>query len=414
MTVAVFHPGTQHSWQTAQALQELELLEWYATSIFYQPDRFPYRLERILPAGLGRRLHSEFKRFSHPALDPRLVRTVGLAEWGERLAARAGMQALAGKIDRYGNRQFVRQLARDIRIEKPFALWGYSSSSLETFRLAKTRGRLCVLDRTIGDFRVYNRLMEEVQADYADWFLPTNRMVSASVIANDQKEYEIADVIVVGSQCAAQSVRDQGGSDVARKVRVLPYCFDEALFGSQPAPLPIAKDEPLRFLFVGQANPRKGFHHLLEAINRIPASQASLTVVGPMLVPPEKFAPYADRVNYISTVARSDIPRIMRDHHVLVFPSYFEGSALSLLEGLASGLALIQTPASGNGVTPDTGLLLPRPDTQGLYEAMMTAIEDRGRVDAWRANAQSEASNYRFANYRDNIGALLGELGHGR
>ena len=70
MKVAVFHPGTQHSWQTALALQQLERLEWYATSIFYQPDKWPYRLEKILPRALGAKASREFRRFNHPLLDP--------------------------------------------------------------------------------------------------------------------------------------------------------------------------------------------------------------------------------------------------------------------------------------------------------------------------------------------------------
>ena len=70
MKVAVFHPGTQHSWQTALALQDLDRLAWYATSIFYRPHHFPYWLERVMPGAIGRRLHAEFVRFSHPRLDP--------------------------------------------------------------------------------------------------------------------------------------------------------------------------------------------------------------------------------------------------------------------------------------------------------------------------------------------------------
>ena len=51
MKVAVFHPGTQHSWQTAFALQQLGRLQWYATSIFYKPDSLPYLLERLPEIG---------------------------------------------------------------------------------------------------------------------------------------------------------------------------------------------------------------------------------------------------------------------------------------------------------------------------------------------------------------------------
>ena len=410
MQVTVFHPGTQHSWQTALALQQLGRLESYRTSIFYQPDKLPYRLERWLPAPLAARAAAEFRRFSHPGLDPALVHTVGLAEWAERIAARAGLRGLAQRIDRFGNRQFVRHLAGAIRSDRPFALWGYNGSSLSSFELGRAAGRPLILDRTIGDFRRYNRLMEQVAQSHAAWFIPADRAMPHSQIESDQREYELADTIMTGSAFCADSVRAEAGSAVAAKVRVLPYCFDEALFAAVPPPRRLDPAAPLRFLFIGQINPRKGVHHLLEAMARIPANAASLTMVGEMRVPRRTFAPYAGRVRYIPTVARADIPAIMAAHDVLVFPSYFEGSALSLIEALASGMGIIQTRASGNGATPATGLMLEEPGTAGLYEAMMRAVDDRPLVERWRGAAQAEAQNYTFARYRQGIADLLAEM----
>lgn len=410
MQVAVFHPGTQHSWQTAYALQQLERLEWYATSIFYKPDSLPYLLER-LPGPLGRQLAHEFSRFRHQGLEPDLVRTAGLAEWFERIAARAGLRGAAQRIDAWGNRHFARQIGREIASHRPFALWGYNASSLSAFEAGKAAGRPLILDRTIGDFRLYNRLMAQVAETHAAWFVPTDRQFPQELIERDQREYELADTILCGSEHCAQTVRDCGGPDVAGKVRVLPYCFDEALFAEQPAPKPLDSARPLRFLFIGQINPRKGVHHLLEAFARIPDSAASLTLVGEMRVPPAAFAPHAERVKWIPTVPRAEIPAIMASHDVLVFPSYFEGSALSLIEALASGMGVIQTCAAGNGATDKTGLVLDAPSTDGLYDALMAAIEGRAMVDGWRAAAQTEAQRYSFAYYRTGIASLLAELG---
>src|SRR5688500_6291069 len=109
--VAVFHPGTQHSWQTALALQQLDRLAWYATSTFYRPERLPYRLER-LPGPFGRKLGARLRRFGHPGLDPALVRTSGWVEWLERAAAAAGLDALARRLDYLGNTRFPRGLRR--------------------------------------------------------------------------------------------------------------------------------------------------------------------------------------------------------------------------------------------------------------------------------------------------------------
>jgi glycosyltransferase involved in cell wall biosynthesis len=411
MQIAVFHPGTQHSWQTALALQQLDQLAWYATSIFYKPDEFPYRLERMLPGALGRRLHQEFRRFSHPGLDPAKVRTVGQIEWLERLVARGGLRKLARRIDALGNRQFVDRIAADIRSPEPFVLWGYSSSSLTSFELARQHGRTCILDRTNGDFGVYNTMMAEIRDSYGDWFLDVEREVPAATIAADRAEYQLADTILVGSPFAASTIRtavpDQA---IHAKLRVLNYCFDEALFASLPPPRTVSRTGPIKFLFLGLAIPRKGIHLVLEAISRLPASAAQLTIVGDLKVPAKAFAPYSDRVTYLPTVARADVPAIMAAHDVLLLPSYFEGAGIVLYEALAAGCALIQSDRCALAVTPETGLMLERLDTDELLRAMTVAIEDRARLDSWRAAAQDEARNYSFAKYRDNIGALLKEL----
>lgn len=413
MKVAVFHPGTQHSWQTALALQQLEQLAWYGTSIFYQPDRFPYRLERWLPGPVGRRVHAEFRRFSHPALDPTLVYTGGVAEWVERVASRAGFRKAARQIDAWGNKRFVRQIAGRILSDDEFAMWGYNGSSESSFELARKNGRACVLDRTIGDFRIYNAEMARIADRYGEWFLPVEREISISQIAQDQREYELADRIVVGSPYAAETIRATCGNPaIERKVQVLNYCFDEGLFANLPAPQPVNRATPVRFLFMGLANPRKGIQHVLEAIAQLPPGSAELTIVGAMRVPSEIFARYADRVTYRPTVARADVPAIMLAHDVLLLPSYFEGAGIVLYEALAAGCGLIHSDRCAQAATSDTGLILPEVSTDALLAAMEAVIRDRSQLRHWRAHAQAEAQNYTFTRYRDGVRKVIEELGN--
>lgn len=409
--VAVFHPGTQHSWQTATALQDLGRLEFYATSIFYQAERWPYRVTRYLPESLARRLDREFRRFEHRPLNAQYVRVAGLFEWGERMAARGGYPRLATRLDQAGNRRFARLLAKEIRSDRPFAMWGYNSSSLESFRSARAAGRGTILDRTIGDWRYYNEVMAPVFESHRGWFAEGHMAMEDYVLRRDDAEYEAADHILCGSDFCARTIAEYSPvPGIAGKLRVLPYCFDETLFGNSPAPVAVPRDGPVKFLFVGQIGMRKGIHHVLEAIAQIPRSDAELTLVGQMHVNRDVFARYADRVTYLPTVPRAEMPGIMQAHHVMVFPSYFEGSALSLIESLASGLALIQTPQAGNGVTPDTGIALARPDTGLTLAAMREMIDDRDRLDHFRAHAQQAAREYTFARYRENIAAFLGSV----
>ncbi|WP_162301930.1 glycosyltransferase family 4 protein [Croceibacterium ferulae] len=216
---------------------------------------------------------------------------------------------------------------------------------------------------------------------------------------------------MAGSRTCADTVAAESAvPGVADKLRVLPYCFDEALFGHQPTPAPVRDDEPVRFLLVGHLGPRKGLHLLLQALDHLPRDRFTLTLLGEITSPPATFARYADRFTHIPHVPRREVPGIMASHHVLVFPSYFEGSAISLLEALASGLALIQSPMAGNGVTPECGLLLPEQTVEAVAEAMLVPIQDRERMNAWRLAAQKESTNYTFARYRQRIGALLDSL----
>jgi glycosyltransferase involved in cell wall biosynthesis len=410
--IAVFHPGTQHSWQTALALQQLDRLAFYATSIFYQPDRWPYRVERYLPALLRERVHAEFRRFSHPQLDTTRVRTFGVEEWIERIAHRLGLRELTRRIDAYGNRRFSASLGHSIASSEPFALWGYDSSSFGAFQVGRKAGRKLILDRTIGDWRAYNSIMDAVYQDYPDFFAQPEYRVSQAKIDRDDAEYTLADVILTGSSFAAETVRCYAADrNAASRVRVLNYNYDEALFANMPTPRPRAAGEPLRFLFLGQAGPRKGIHLVLKAFDRIPASAATLTIVGDLQIPAATFARYADRVDYRATVARADVRALLSEVDVLLFPSYFEGAGIVLYEALAAGVAIIQSRNAAEAVTAETGVMLPDLSEQTLYEAIMTAVDDRERVMRWRTVAQAEAASYSFARYRENIETLLNELG---
>lgn len=399
--VGVFHPGTQHSWQTALALQQLGRLEFYATSIFYRPDRWPYRLERWVP-----RLAHEFRRFAHPDLDPALVRTHGFWEWAERFATRARAPRLAHRLNAKGNKAFAGALARSIAGPRPFALWGYDTSSLESFQLAKRHGRACILDRTIGDYRYYAATLEREAIRHPRWFAGDPMAPDRSRFARDDAEYALADRIVVGSAFARQTLINHSPvPGLAERISVLPYCFDAAAF---PPPAPrSAAGGPVRFLFVGLVGVRKGIHRLLEAFSAIPPGDATLTVVGQPLVAPERLAPYTSHVTFTGNVPRAEVPALMARHDVLVLPSLFEGSAITLIEALASGMGVIQSAAAGSGATPDTGLVLEDADGEALTEALLTPIRDRARLAHWQAHARAEAENYSFAHYRERIAALL-------
>lgn len=410
MRVGVFHPGTQHSWQTARALQELDQLAWYATSIFYRADKWPYKAASWVPSSLGNTLRREFKRFYHPGLNPDLVRTFGVHEWVERLLTRADLRSLAARVNESGNRAFGKNVCSLLTSDPVSAVWGYDTTARQAFEYAKEQGVRRVLDVTIGDPRVYNRIMLDVYKQFPEFFLSKDFCIGSKRIDLLDEEYDLADSILVGSDFSKETITDRTvRPDLVNKVQVLNYCYDDMFFDRVPERRKNC-DGPIKFLFLGQAGPRKGIHLLLKAFSKIPPAAASLLIVGDLQVPAETFAKYRDRVILMPTVPRSQVRDILANSDCLVLPTYFEGAGIVLYEALASGIGIIQSRNAALAAAPNVGLIIPELTEAALHSALMTVIDDRKRLLDWQHAAKAEANHYTFANYRQAVGAEIRRL----
>lgn len=406
MKIAVFHPGTQHSRQVALALDQLDRLAFLATGLFSdgRPSRLP------LPRPWRVMWERERARFAFPPLAASKVRTFPSTELPERLAARAGSGGFARWLDTRGNAAMGRRMAAIAAREAPLALWGFDGSSFAAFTDPRCAEVPRILDRTIADGRHWNAELALLRESHPAWLERSARPWDETKLARDDAEYAGASHILVGSTFAAETLRRHAPvSGIAEKLHVLPYPFDEALFGGAGAPRPADAGEPVRFLFVGEVGVRKGVHLLLEAFARLSPAAATLTLAGPIAVPRPVLAPHAERARLLGPVPRVRMPALMREHHVLVLPSLFEGSAVVLAEGMASGLALIHSAASGEGASERSGIVLPRPDAATVAEAMQRLCADSDLLHGMRLAAWQESEGRSFASYRGAIARLLAE-----
>ena len=403
--VGVFHPGTQHSWQTALAFQEGGTLGWLATSVFYDPRRWPYRIERFLPAPLAARVHREFSRRYTPVLDPDGIRQFGFWEWLEAGARRVGHDRLWTTINRIGNRRFGQQVIDLTEREKVDVLWGYNTSSVEVFRWAKQRGIPCVLDQTIGHCASLNRAMAAEEARHPDFFSRGYVPFSAAEIAQQDEEIALADAVVVGSEFCAGTLAENGCP--REKIRIIPYGFDETLFPiERPRRAPL-EGRPVRFLFVGLVHPRKGIAALLEAFARIPPEEASLTLVGNLEIPEQTFRRYAGRIRRVGSVPRQEVVNYFIEADCFVFPSLFEGGGIVLYEAAAAGLGIIQSMQCGDGVRDGrNGVILKEVTIPMLVDALSSVIRDRARLADWQEASWQMRGERSWRRYREQARSL--------
>lgn len=117
---------------------------------------------------------------------------------------------------------------------------------------------------------------------------------------------------------------------------------------------------PIRLLYVGQVVPHKGVHTAVEAMRLLReahgADGVTLDIVGGTTTGEyeQELRARAERealggvVRFCGSVSRDALPAVYRAHDVLLFPSAWdEPFSITLLEGMASGLAVVATATGG-------------------------------------------------------------------
>ncbi|MFH1184191.1 MAG: glycosyltransferase family 4 protein [Chloroflexota bacterium] len=114
---------------------------------------------------------------------------------------------------------------------------------------------------------------------------------------------------------------------------------------------------PLRLIYVGSLTPAKGLDVLIDALAVLPRADFSLDVVGASAAAP-RFAGNMRRmaedrrlpVSFCGELDDRALEEKLRNSHVMVLPSYYEGFGIAYLEGMAHGLPALGTVA---GAIPD-------------------------------------------------------------
>jgi glycosyltransferase involved in cell wall biosynthesis len=160
---------------------------------------------------------------------------------------------------------------------------------------------------------------------------------------------------------------------------------------------------PLRLAMVAAYHSRKGVTYAVAALHgllrRHPDMEVSLlgTGVDAAVVLADFDAPLRDRVHVVPHFANAELSSLLRGHHVLLFPTLWEGFSVALLEGMACGLAPVTTTVPGpadlvrDGVD---GLLVPPRDAAAIERAVDTLVADRDLLHRLRAAAHATAQQH--------------------
>ena len=176
-------------------------------------------------------------------------------------------------------------------------------------------------------------------------------------------EYELADLVLVQSQCAAESFVEVGYP--AERVFMVARGVDPERF--RPAKYP----DLFRLVFVGALIKRKGIHHLLKAWHGLALKDAELVLVGAVH---DEMKPYLEKYQTDSVKLPgfvTDVREYLQNSSAFVFISECEGSAKATYEAAACALPQITTRESGDVVIDGlNGRVIPANDPDALAESI--------------------------------------------
>jgi glycosyltransferase involved in cell wall biosynthesis len=277
----------------------------------------------------------------------------------------------------YGLRacSFVRQAA-----EQGARIYHYRSGfGLKSAQLAKRLGLFALCDHSIAHPSMVETL-PDCQGRLPNTPQGPPRTAFWRTVLED---LGLADLVVVNSEFVKQTFLLQGWPE--SRIRVVYLGVDQSFLDTIPERIGRSeKEEPLRLMFAGGIGKRKGVDTLIDALRLVPGGW-TLDVAGAFVDETSSmrdFILHDARVNYLGLLSREQLAQQMARCDVFVFPSYCEGSARVVMEALASGLFVINTPNTGSIVqTGIHGIVVPPGDAEQLARAIVSAINNRTHVN---------------------------------
>ena len=162
---------------------------------------------------------------------------------------------------------------------------------------------------------------------------------------------------------------------------------------------------PLRILFVGNLIARKGLHHLIAALSRLPPAEWRLDVVGDDGVDSAYAAALRrqigaagleDNIRLHGRVSDSELAQQYSAAHLLAVLSY-EGFGIVYLEAMAFGLPVLASVDGGGGEIVSSGVngfLVEPTDADGIAGHLSALAGDRERLAALGRNARQRFDSH--------------------
>jgi glycosyltransferase involved in cell wall biosynthesis len=210
----------------------------------------------------------------------------------------------------------------------------------------------------------------------------------------------------------------------AGKISVVPFGVEPDLFREEAgssASAAVAKALRPYLLCVGNRKPHKNLVAAVEALGRLPGEYSGVRLVivgatfrGDRVAERATELGIADRVVELGMVSDSLLRSLYHHCEALLFPSFYEGFGLPLLEAMAAGAPVVASNTSSMPeVIGDAGVLLAPSDHQGMADAVGRILADPLRRRELVSRGRERAAAFSWERAAKRVVDILWETAEG-
>jgi glycosyltransferase involved in cell wall biosynthesis len=165
----------------------------------------------------------------------------------------------------------------------------------------------------------------------------------------------------------------------------------------QPAPGP--REGPPYFLYVGTLEPRKNVQMLIDVWREVRKQYpVDLILAGRRRADFPEIASEPG-LQLLGLTPEKELPKLYSGAIACVYPSYYEGFGLPVLEAMQCGAAVIaSSDAAISEVAGDAAVLVDVNDERAWLQALRISIEQPDRIQAMREKALARAALFSWSN----------------
>jgi alpha-maltose-1-phosphate synthase len=403
--ILLTHPGTQHSHRLARVLEECERLGAFHTGFALVGGEYLDRLVGTLP-GRIRRLVANRRLEGVPPTK------LTLHPWAELCfigLSRLGFGSQS--VFQWRNRVFQQGIPTDA-IRRADAVIGFDTLSWLLATRCRKLGVPFILDQSIAHLECRAEAYQCLAEEFPEWPADLDP-ADPGLVEAQATELDCATRIAVASRFTRDSLIRRGVDP--GKLVLHPYGVDARRFVVRRR----RTDGTLRFVFAGSLSARKGIPQLLRVWRKIADGRMELWLAGPVSREVRGLVPDLPGLKVLGSVPHRELPAVLGQCDVFVFPSYFEGFGLVLLEAMACGLPILTTPATAGpelledpGATHETlsaGAIVPIGDDERLIAAMLRYKDQPDLAYEEGRRAREIAETRTWSAYREQWLRLVGE-----